>query len=185
MLSDPVRLQQVISNIVNNSIKFTDSGFVMLHVWKDENYLKIEVKDSGIGMTPAVVMQLFDPFFQVYDQNNGHKGTGLGLAICEKLINLMDGDIAVDSQAGLGSRFTIRIPLYGQQYIESNIPEYRKSYRIAVTGLNSFLLDFITRLLEHHDFNVVKASENETYDLMITDNSEYLVAQGKKSTSTQ
>ncbi|HHR6222553.1 two-component system sensor histidine kinase RcsC [Providencia alcalifaciens] len=179
MLSDPVRLQQVISNIVNNSIKFTDSGFVMLHVWKDENYLKIEVKDSGIGMTPAVVMQLFDPFFQVYDQNNGHKGTGLGLAICEKLINLMDGDIAVDSQAGLGSRFTIRIPLYGQQYIESNIPEYRKSYRIAVTGLNSFLLDFITRLLEHHDFNVVKASENETYDLMITDNSEYLVAQGK------
>lgn len=130
-------------------------------------------------MTPAVVMQLFDPFFQVYDQNNGHKGTGLGLAICEKLINLMDGDIAVDSQAGLGSRFTIRIPLYGQQYIESNIPEYRKSYRIAVTGLNSFLLDFITRLLEHHDFNVVKASENETYDLMITDNSEYLVAQGK------
>ncbi|MEQ5184232.1 two-component system sensor histidine kinase RcsC [Providencia alcalifaciens] len=182
MLSDPVRLQQVISNIVNNSIKFTDSGFVMLHIWKDENYLKIEVKDSGIGMTPAVVMQLFDPFIQVYDQNNGHKGTGLGLAICEKLINLMDGDIGVDSQAGLGSTFTIRIPLYGQQYLEPAIPEYRKNYRIAVTGQNAFLIDFLVRLLEHHDFNVVTGSSidvNETYDLLITDIQESVVLQNR------
>ncbi|MBO1929971.1 hypothetical protein J4731_24415 [Providencia rettgeri] len=55
-MNDPVRLQQVISNIVNNSIKFTESGFVLLYVWKDENYLKIEIRDSGIGMTHAVVM---------------------------------------------------------------------------------------------------------------------------------
>lgn len=127
-------------------------------------------------------MQLFDPFFQVYDQNNGHKGTGLGLAICEKLINLMDGDIGVDSQAGLGSTFTIRIPLYDQQYLEPVIPEYRKNYRVAVTGQNAFLIDFLVRLLEHHHFNVVTGSSidiNETYDLLITDTQESVALQNR------
>ncbi|MCR4179194.1 two-component system sensor histidine kinase RcsC [Providencia vermicola] len=176
LLNDSVRLQQVISNIVNNSIKFTDSGFVIFYVWRDENYLKIEIKDSGIGMSQAVVLQLFDPFFQVYDQNNvGHKGTGLGLAICEKLISLMDGDIEVNSQTGLGSSFIIRIPLYGQKYIEQKTPEYRFSYRIAINCQNQFLADFLAKLLRYHHFVVFSGDEiekTESYDLLITDSEE-------------
>ncbi|WP_236620697.1 two-component system sensor histidine kinase RcsC [Providencia sneebia] len=176
LLSDSVRLQQVISNIVNNSIKFTDSGFVLFYVWSDGNYLKIEIRDSGIGMTEPVILKLFDPFFQVYDQNNiGHKGTGLGLAICEKLINLMDGDIEVSSQSGLGSSFIIRIPLYDQKYITKNIPEYRSHYKIAIICQNSFLANFLVRLLRHQHFDAFSSKtvvKNKKYDLLITDNNE-------------
>lgn len=184
LLSDAVRLQQVISNIINNSIKFTDSGFVFFYVWRDENYLKIEIKDSGIGMPQAVVLQLFDPFFQVHDQNNlGHKGTGLGLAICEKLINLMDGDIEVNSQIGLGSSFIIRIPLYGQKYTEHAIPEYRFHYRIAIICRNQCLSSFLTRLLRHNHFVVCVDKEidkAESYDLLITDNQDSHELKSKK-----
>ncbi|MGO2335673.1 two-component system sensor histidine kinase RcsC [Providencia sp.] len=178
ILNDFVRLQQVISNIINNSIKFTHSGFVLLYVWKDDNYLKIEIRDSGIGMTQTVVMQLFDPFFQVYDQNNtGHKGTGLGLAICEKLVSLMDGDIEVSSHLGLGSSFTIRIPLYGQEYITHYVPDYRLNYRIAIVCKNEFLMHFLSRLLVHHSFIVLTdklIDKDNTYDLLITDNNDDL-----------
>jgi signal transduction histidine kinase len=62
------------------------------------------------------VVRLFDPFFQVgTGVQRNFQGTGLGLAICEKLISMMDGDIAVETEPGMGSRFTIRIPLYGVQ----------------------------------------------------------------------
>ncbi len=63
------------------------------------------------------MVRLFDPFFQVgTGVQRNFQGTGLGLAICEKLISMMDGDISVDSEPGMGSQFTLRIPLYGAQY---------------------------------------------------------------------
>ncbi|WLI77814.1 two-component system sensor histidine kinase RcsC [Kosakonia sp. H02] len=110
---DPMRLQQVISNLLSNAIKFTDIGCIVLHVQRDEDYLSIRVRDTGVGIPGKEVVRLFDPFFQVgTGVQRNFQGTGLGLAICEKLVNMMDGDISVDTEPGMGSQFTIRIPLY-------------------------------------------------------------------------
>jgi len=112
---DPMRLQQVISNLLSNAIKFTDIGCIILHVQCDDNYLSIRVRDTGVGIPGKEVVRLFDPFFQVgTGVQRNFQGTGLGLAICEKLISMMDGDISVDTEPGMGSQFTIRIPLYGR-----------------------------------------------------------------------
>ncbi|CAI8899513.1 two-component system sensor histidine kinase RcsC [Kosakonia quasisacchari] len=111
---DPMRLQQVISNLLSNAIKFTDMGCIVLHVHRDADYLSIRVRDTGVGIPGKEVVRLFDPFFQVgTGVQRNFQGTGLGLAICEKLISMMDGDISVDTEPGMGSQFTIRIPLYG------------------------------------------------------------------------
>ncbi|KAF3374024.1 hypothetical protein BXA52_19755, partial [Enterococcus faecium] len=89
---------------------------IVLHVQCAGDYLQISVRDTGEGIPAKEVLRLFDPFFQVgTGVQRNFQGTGLGLAICEKLISMMDGDIAVETEPGMGSRFTIRIPLYGVQ----------------------------------------------------------------------
>lgn len=99
---------------MNNSIKFTTTGCITLHLYKDEYYLYFDIHDTGRGIGKKALHELFEPFFQVsQNTESASEGTGLGLAICEKLINLMDGDISVVSQENIGSRFTVRIPLYG------------------------------------------------------------------------
>ena len=75
------------------------------------------MRDTGVGIPEKEISRLFDPFFQVGTGVQRHfQGTGLGLAICEKLVNLMDGDVSVESEPGLGSLFSIRIPLFNAQF---------------------------------------------------------------------
>ncbi|AIJ06835.1 two-component system sensor histidine kinase RcsC [Edwardsiella anguillarum] len=110
---DIMRIQQVLSNLLSNAIKFTDTGCIILQARVNDFYLEFRVRDTGLGIPPRDVLRLFDPFFQVGSGVQRHfHGTGLGLAICEKLVSLMDGDIAVESSPGLGSIFTIRLPMY-------------------------------------------------------------------------
>ena len=116
IFGDPVRLQQVLSNPVNNAIKFTDTGCIVLQVCTRGSYLEFSVRDTGVGIPEKEISRLFDPFFRGHRRAAPFPGTGTGLAICEKLINLMDGDIAVESEPGLGSLFSIRIPLFNAQF---------------------------------------------------------------------
>ncbi|MGM3161263.1 two-component system sensor histidine kinase RcsC [Dickeya undicola] len=118
LMGDAVRLQQVLSNLLSNAIKFTDTGCILVQVMCcDDGYLVFKVRDTGVGIDTREVMKLFDPFFQAGTGVQRHfQGTGLGLAICEKLVSLMDGDITIESEPGLGSEFGIRIPLYHAHY---------------------------------------------------------------------
>ncbi|MDP2212612.1 ATP-binding protein [Phenylobacterium sp.] len=112
-LGDPVRLTQVLSNLLSNAVKFTQTGGVSLSVAAAGDDLTFEVRDSGIGFGDDVRTRLFKRFEQADDSiRRRFGGTGLGLAISRSLLDLMGGDIAVESMPGAGSvfRVTLRLP---------------------------------------------------------------------------
>jgi CheY-like chemotaxis protein len=113
---DPARLRQLLFNLVGNAVKFTAEGGVTVSVDPEERdgepLLLCRVQDTGIGIAPEDQAHLFEPFTQV-DSSSVRKfgGTGLGLAISKKLVELMGGEIGVESARGVGSTFWFRIPL--------------------------------------------------------------------------
>jgi PAS domain S-box-containing protein len=117
VICDPARLKQVLLNLLVNASKFTDKGSVELHVSGKTipggmNLVTFAVKDTGIGIPADQQERVFDPFIQVDTSSTRKKGgTGLGLTICRKLVNLMGGEISVESTPGLGSTFRFSIPL--------------------------------------------------------------------------
>ena len=125
--TDPVRLRQIITNLMGNAIKFTETGYVLLKVKQissslEEICLRFEVSDTGIGIDPSVQEQLFSEFRQA-DLSTTRKfgGTGLGLSICKRLVMLMDGDIGLESQLGNGACFWFNI----------NFPVHEKPQRLS------------------------------------------------------
>ena len=113
VVGDPTRLRQVLMNLVGNAVKFTDAGRVELGLRYDagDGVLRVAVRDTGIGIPDAAKGQLFRRFAQVDASTTRERGgTGLGLAISRQLVELMGGEIGVDSVAGLGSTFRFWIP---------------------------------------------------------------------------
>ncbi|CAK0741044.1 two-component system, sensor histidine kinase and response regulator [Azospirillaceae bacterium] len=116
VIGDPLRMSQVLLNLLSNAVKFTERGSVVVTVRGQPRpdgtcLLEFQIQDSGIGMTPAQQAGLFQPFTQADSSTTRHfGGTGLGLAICRQLVELMGGEIGVDSVAGVGSRFHFRVP---------------------------------------------------------------------------
>ncbi|MCX6928082.1 MAG: response regulator [Verrucomicrobia bacterium] len=115
LLGDPLRLGQILTNFVNNAVKFTEQGEIRLDVELLERtgekvQLKFSVRDSGIGMTPAQSAKLFQPFTQAdMSTTRKHGGTGLGLTICRRLVELMGGRIWLESEPGAGSTFLFTV----------------------------------------------------------------------------
>lgn len=110
---DPGRLRQILTNLVGNAIKFTQSGDILVTVKELENLrMQISVSDTGKGIPKEYQSTLFEPFTQVDDSSaDPAKGTGLGLAIVKQLIEGMDGHISVESEPGVGSTFSFEIQL--------------------------------------------------------------------------
>ncbi|MBE7498904.1 MAG: response regulator [Verrucomicrobiales bacterium] len=112
---DPLRLGQVLTNLVNNAIKFTERGEIRLRIelleqTGDKVQLKFSVRDTGIGMTSEQAARLFQPFSQAdMSTTRKHGGTGLGLTICRRLVELMGGQIWLESEPGVGSTFSFTI----------------------------------------------------------------------------
>ncbi|MGE0403695.1 MAG: ATP-binding protein [Kofleriaceae bacterium] len=110
--TDARRVQQILLNLVNNAIKFTDRGAVSVELHIEDAHIRIDVIDSGIGISEKDIPKLFQAFRQVHDGLvRPYDGTGLGLAICRRLVGLLRGEICVESTVGKGSTFTVRLPL--------------------------------------------------------------------------
>lgn len=114
--TDALKLKQILINLLNNAVKFTNQGSISLRIdslpqtTNMQKNLLIEVIDTGIGISTADQQRIFEPFMQVEDLNY-QKGTGLGLSICKKYLELLDGRITVDSEIGKGSCFRIELPV--------------------------------------------------------------------------
>jgi PAS domain S-box-containing protein len=116
--SDPLRLRQVLQNLLSNACKFTEHGEVKLTVVSDERdgapWIQFRVSDTGIGIARDVQVRLFEPFVQAdASVSRRYGGTGLGLAITRRLCELLGGEVTLDSKPGVGSTFTVHLPCAG------------------------------------------------------------------------
>jgi signal transduction histidine kinase/DNA-binding LacI/PurR family transcriptional regulator/CheY-like chemotaxis protein/HPt (histidine-containing phosphotransfer) domain-containing protein len=117
LVGDPLRLTQVLSNLVNNAVKFSNRGYVALRINRNESepepqiLLQFDVEDTGIGMTPEQIARVFQPFTQADNSiTRRYGGTGLGLTICRRFVELMGGEILLRSELGVGSTFEFILP---------------------------------------------------------------------------
>ncbi|MEF3274060.1 MAG: PAS domain-containing protein [Chloroflexus sp.] len=115
VLADPVRLRQVLLNLVGNACKFTEQGQIQVHCYHIRpDQIQIDVIDTGIGIPPEYIDQLFQPFMQVDNSvTRRYGGAGLGLAISQRLCRAMGGEIVVSSRPQYGSTFSVRLPIQG------------------------------------------------------------------------
>jgi PAS domain S-box-containing protein len=114
-LGDPTKLRQVLINLLSNAVKFTNSGIIKLlalvtEKTNDNVTMRFEVKDSGIGMTPDQIERIFEPFIQAESgTTRKYGGTGLGLSITKNIIELMGGNLTIESILGVGSKFIFEL----------------------------------------------------------------------------
>jgi PAS domain S-box-containing protein len=114
IMADPVRLRQILVNLASNAVKFTEEGEVAITVRQTEHEVTVAVRDTGIGMAPEVVPSIFEAFRQVEGgRTRRYEGAGLGLAIASQLAERHGGTLDVESEPGVGSTFTLRLPADG------------------------------------------------------------------------
>jgi signal transduction histidine kinase/ligand-binding sensor domain-containing protein/CheY-like chemotaxis protein/HPt (histidine-containing phosphotransfer) domain-containing protein len=148
IMGDPVRLTQIISNLMRNSVKFTEKGSILINTYEEiinEKKLKlhIQIKDTGIGIPEDKIEKIFNSFTQVSgDMTRKYGGTGLGLSIVDKLIKLHNGTIKVDSKENKGTTFDLMLPL--DIAIEENYPKAEKEtikHSRSLSGLSILIVD--------------------------------------------
>lgn len=171
LLGDPVRLGQVLINLGNNAVKFTEKGYVVFRV----NRVKIEdrditlrfsVKDTGMGIAKEQIDKLFSAFTQADSSiTRKHGGTGLGLTICKQLVTLMNGEISVESELGEGAEFifTARFKVVPDDSSQVRFQPPRKLYmaNVLVVDDNSISRKILGENLQNLSFKVDEASSGE------------------------
>ncbi|HKW91815.1 MAG TPA: GAF domain-containing protein [Methylomirabilota bacterium] len=174
MRADLTKVRQALFNLLSNACKFTDRGTISLAVATEardgRDWMVFSVSDTGIGMTPEQLTRLFEAFSQA-DAATTRKygGTGLGLALSRRLCRIMGGDITVESEAGRGSTFTIRLPALVKEAVEEPAATAGATAGPVPSGIGTVLViddeaavrDLMQRFLTREGFRVVTAAGGE------------------------
>ncbi|WP_333221841.1 MASE1 domain-containing protein [Microcoleus sp. Pol12A5] len=175
--TDQVKLRQVLINLLSNAIKFTSEGQITLNVFLGEQEttdvfnLHFRIRDTGVGIAAAELPKLFDAFSQAQAGKDMQEGTGLGLAISRKFVQLMGGDISVESELGKGTIFQLYIQTkLGQETNSKSTEEYPRvlglvpgqlSYKILTVDDKSINRQLLIKLLSPLGFEVKEASNGQ------------------------
>lgn len=161
------KLQQILTNIIGNAVKFTKKGSVDIAVSNDAENIFIEVKDSGIGISDDELPHIFDEFRQADGSSSRpYEGTGLGLAIANKLTQILGGSIRVKSKLGKGSVFTIILPIkWHEDILLTETPSIKDELSKSI--------DSIT-LLQNNDVKIIEGI-SETRILIVEDNQDAII----------
>jgi Amt family ammonium transporter len=172
VMGDSDRLRQILVNLINNAVKFTDKGNVTVSVSLDECAgddvkVRFAVQDTGAGIPPERMNRLFKLFSQVDSSSTRkHGGTGLGLAIVKRLAEMMGGEVGVESQPGQGSTFWftarfIRLATPSEPVVETPALSNGKTLRVLAVDDNATNLDILSTQLSNWNFEVQTASDGQ------------------------
>ncbi len=165
LIGDKGRIRQVLTNLIGNAVKFTDAGHVTVRILGEVSddkqvALRVAVEDTGIGISPQMQSKIFGEFNQVEEEaNRKYEGTGLGLAIVKKLINLMGGEVWLDSVPGEGSTFgfLLELPIAGGAAVDFAEALPGRLSRVALIGPETMSRQMIERQLTRLRANLVSA----------------------------
>ncbi|MCL2131314.1 MAG: ATP-binding protein [Lentimicrobiaceae bacterium] len=158
--TDRVKLKQIVINLVSNAVKYTPSGTVEFTATIRGNYLKIKIKDTGVGIPSEKLPQLFLPFSRIEENNAVAGGTGLGMFVVKGLLDLLDGRININSKIRKGTTITLTIP------VERSLKEIPQGVkRIKVYDDEPVVVKLVSDMLLRLGHKVVDAD----YDLILTD----------------
>jgi two-component system sensor histidine kinase/response regulator len=171
LVGDPLRLGQVLLNLVGNAVKFTETGEIIVKVTAlqkcgERIILEFSVRDTGIGLTETQMSRLFQPFSQADSSTSrNYGGSGLGLLISQRLVNLMDGEIHAESWLGQGSLFTFTVEIEqqtGGQLVTFGATPDLDGVRVLVVEDHTATLEYLRSTLESFSFRVATAQSAES-----------------------
>lgn len=195
LFTDQVRLNQIMFNLLSNAVKFTPSGSVRLSAVLDQfegvenSVLVVEVSDTGIGIDPNKLEQMFEPFVQEEETTTReYGGSGLGLTIVKSLVDMLDGNVQVYSQKGVGTTFVVTLPVRDRERLSSeNKPDqhinpedmFNQTLKVLIVEdnhTNAFILKAFCNKYEMQvewakdGLEAIERLKHHTYDLILMDN---------------